>query len=400
MGLSLELIQRYPWLPSTKLYYSEVGDKDVVEFISDVFKKYDSGELQVRITEFFKAAFQNLESFEYYIDELNVYMYFILKILIYVLNEPRISNRIGNLYSKMAYQSLKEEGDYNIYYLVEDLGLNLQYNNIPWHYRTNTVKNQKEVFKTNFRIHYVDYLKLASGLRDDHRKLTNNSLKDGYVFIQKQNLGRLLQEHVRKKILDSKAENVNVAEALKQKLFEIIDFELLCETLMNEWELKKEEFEYTSEITYKDGQDLTSFFPPCLKDILTRAQEGQNLNHTERLFLVFMLHALEYPEEKVVNVFSTMPDFDYDKTAYQVRFAKQKGYTPHSCGTLQSLGLCLAKKYKDKLCLEGYHSKKLDMDKKIKHPLFYIQYHQFVSQLRNNSSDDDDNNKKESIQNE
>ena len=37
----------------------------------------------------------------------------------------------------------------------------------------------------------------------------------------------------------------------------------------------------------------------------------------------------------------------------------------------------MAMKYKDELCLEGYFSKKLDSQKKIQHPLFYVQLKQY-----------------------
>jgi hypothetical protein len=39
----------------------------------------------------------------------------------------------------------------------------------------------------------------------------------------------------------------------------------------------------------------------------------------------------------------------------------------------------MATKYKDKLCLEGYFSKKLNEQRKVSHPLFYIQFKQIVN---------------------
>jgi len=111
-------------------------------------------------------------------------------------------------------------------------------------------------------------------------------------------------------------------------------------------------------------------------------KEGQNLVHHERLYIVWFLNALKYPEEEIINLFSALPDFNRDKTGYQVRYAMKKGYTPYSCNTLKSYSLCTAKKYKDKLCLEGYFSKKLDVQKQISHPLFYVQYTQFVSAMK------------------
>ena len=90
------------------------------------------------------------------------------------------------------------------------------------------------------------------------------------------------------------------------------------------------------------------------------------------MFITFFLNALEYPIEYIIDIFSTLPDFNKEITKYQVDFAKKKAYTPHSCETLKTLNLCMAEKYKDNLCLEGYYSKKFDAEKKIKHPLFYF----------------------------
>ena len=45
-----------------------------------------------------------------------------------------------------------------------------------------------------------------------------------------------------------------------------------------------------------------------------------------------------------------------------------------------------AKKYKDKLCLEGYFSKKYDTQKEIKHPLSYVRIKQYrMSNKQKNS---------------
>ena len=44
----------------------------------------------------------------------------------------------------------------------------------------------------------------------------------------------------------------------------------------------------------------------------------------------------------------------------------------------------MAAKYKDEICLEGYYSKKEDTQKKIKHPLFYVQLKQFRASRKEN----------------
>ena len=165
-------------------------------------------------------------------------------------------------------------------------------------------------------------------------------------------------------------------------MLKIKGFSEIYERINGVWESRKEEFEYKFEVDITKDKGIVNNFPPCIQEILSKLKEGQNLVHTERLYIVWFLNALKYPEEEIINIFSTLPDFNRDKTGYQVRFAKKKGYTPYSCKTLKTYSLCLAKKFKDKLCLEGYRSRKLDTQKKISHPLFYVQYKQFVSRKK------------------
>jgi len=386
-SISPELIQHYPWLPSLKKVYEDIGNQDPLKFTMSVLSKQKNN-LKERILNLFEATFNNIEFIENYkIDETNIYLYLMLRILLFILNNDILTNRIANLYSKIQYDELLGENDFNLYKILQDLNLDIKYYQIPIKYRVNKIKDQTEVLRTNFRIHYIDYLKLSSNLRDEYRKLVNNPLSEGYVFILKKRLVRLLQEYVRGKFLELKEKDKQNLEVLRSKLLEIEEFEQIYNIIKNQWELIKEEYDYSIEFKFKEGADISTIFPPCVKNILSQAKEGQNLTHNERLFLTFFLHALEYPVEKIVDIFSTLPDFDRDKTTYQVEFAKKKGYDPHSCETLKSLSLCKAEKYKDELCLKGYYSKKLDETRKIKHPLFYVSFNQFkLSKDKNDQS--------------
>lgn len=383
MDILLKLTTRYPWLPSFEKYRPDLASKHPSEFISEAFLKYSRENLKERILIFFKAAFNNLEEISNYkSDDMNVYLYLILKILSYIFNDKVITNRIANLYSKITKTELNKENDYNLYYICNDLDIDLLFDPKPTIYRINVLKDEREILKTNFRIHYADYLKLATNLRDDYRKLIHNPVSKGYVFIKKRNIIRLLQENVRQKFLFNENENVAALENFKKQLFNLKEFKELHDKILLEWKDKKEDFEYSFDIGFKEGLDISSIFPPCTKEILSKAREGQNLQHTERLIIVFFLHALNYPVDKITNIFSTLPDFDRDKTTYQVNFAKNKGYTPYSCASIKSLNLCMASKYKDMLCLEGYFSKKFNTQKKISHPLFYVQFNQFQTSIK------------------
>ena len=373
-----DLVKRYPWLPSLKTYYSDIASKNPLDFINEIFTSDKSNDLKRRVLTIFNDAFNHIEQLsEYELDENNIYVYLILKIILYILNNKILSNRIANIYSKTTYNELNKENEYNLYYIYQDLNLEVLYDEQPIIYKKFVVKEQQETFKTNFKISYLNYLKLASNLKDEYRKLVNNAVRQGYVLIKPENINRLLQEHVRMKFLPQNNEISTELDKFKEKLFEIQEFKALYDTITAIWESKKEEFEYTIDITFKEGKDISETFPPCIKEILSKAQEGQNLIHTERLFILWFLNSLKYPEDKIINVFSTLPDFDREQTAYQVKYAMKKGYTPYSCKSLKSYSLCFAKEYKDVLCLEGYFSRLQDVQKDISHPLKYIEVKQY-----------------------
>ena len=379
LSIPTDLVNRYPWLPSLKLQYSDIADKEPSEFISDLFSKGDSKQISERVLLIFEFAFNNLEDIPNPKDEnLSIQVYILLKILIYALNNKLITNRIANLYSKNAYNKMeRDNSESDLYNICLDLELRVNFYDPPEKFGIKILKDNRERKITNFTIYYIDYLKLASKLRDDYRKLTHNSLKNGYVYIQNRNLMRLIQEYVRTKILVEETEDKASLKSFLEEVLKIQEFKELYEKIKNIWAKKEEDFDFSFKIDITNKTDILKLYPPCVLEILKKAKEGQNLVHHERLFIVWFLLALEYPVEHVVDIFSTLPDFDREKTNYQVEYAKKKKYTPYQCSTLQSISLCKKEKYKDTLCLEGYGSIEPSERKKLKHPLAYVRIKQY-----------------------
>ncbi|MHA1804813.1 MAG: hypothetical protein ACTSU4_09835 [Promethearchaeota archaeon] len=380
MEIRRELVYRYPWLPSLKLYYPHLQVLSTEEFITTVLTGKNGEELYKRIILLIENAFNNSETFsEYKIDELNIYLYLTLKILLYCLNDNMISHRVANLYSKLNYALLLQENEYNLYEICSDLKINIEYNDPPWIYKKITSKHQILLLSTHFRIHYIDYLELASSLRDPNGKLINNALHEGFVYLQERRLARLIQEYVRQKVFPYENRNVENVKTFKEGMLRINEFRELYDEISNRWELKKEDINYFTELQFDKNNNLVEMFPPCVKEIIKKIEEGQNITHVERLFLVFFLNSFNFPEENIVNLFIKLPDFNRDITTYQVQFAKKKQYTPHSCATLKSLTLCKAKHYDDPICLKGYYSKTYQEQRTIRHPLFYVQIKNYRS---------------------
>jgi len=379
LSIPTDLVNRYPWLPSLKLQYSDLAEKLPSEFITDIFSKSNSKQISERVLLIFESAFNNLEGIPDTKEEnLSIQVYILLKILVYALNNKMITNRIANIYSKNAYGKMeRDNSESDLYNICLDLELRVNFYDHPIQFGNKMLKDTREKQVTNFTIYYIDYLKLASNLRDEYRKLAHNSLQNGYVYIQNRNLMRLIQEYVRNKILIKETEDKASLKSFLDKSFKIQEFKELYDHILSIWAKKEEDFDFTIKFDLTSKTDIMKLYPPCVLEILKKAKEGQNLVHHERLFIVWFLLALGYPVEKVVDVFATLPDFDRDKTIYQVEYAKKKKYTPYQCSTLQSISLCMKEKYKDELCLEGYGSFEPTEKKKLKHPLFYVQIKQY-----------------------
>jgi DNA primase large subunit len=375
------LVRRYPWLPSLKEYYPKKALKGPIDFINEIFSPNNDNVIKERLLEFFEGAFSTIKEFSFYMDdEVNIDFYIVLKILLSVLDSKQIANRIAELYSRITNKNLNKD-KYNLDYIYKDLGLDVPKSEKSQIYKRIIVKDLNTIFKTKYKIHYIDYLKLAIKLKDNRRRLVNNSLSNGYVFIRSKDLNRLMREYVRSKITTF----VNLKD-IKDSLFENHLFKDLVEKIEETWDKLKEEFEYSFKFEYSEGKVEKDDFPPCIQEIRAKIDEGQNLVHTERLFIVWFLIALKFPEEEIVNIFSLLPDFNREKTEYQVRYAIRKAYTPYSCKSLKSYNLCMAKKYKDDICLKGYYSKTQDKQMDLSRPLSYINIKKYRSNKTTNYS--------------
>ena len=128
LEISSELIIRYPWLPSLEEYKKDFKsiDTNTIDFIENTLSSESNEALRTLIYEFFKAAFDNLEHFSYYkIDVMNIFLYLSIQILIYFLNNQRITNRVANLYSKIVYDdfqtNVKRNNYSNLFEICKDL---------------------------------------------------------------------------------------------------------------------------------------------------------------------------------------------------------------------------------------------------------------------------------------
>jgi len=91
--------------------------------------------------------------------------------------------------------------------------------------------------------------------------------------------------------------------------------------------------------------------PPCMKEILSMIQSGENVPHMGRFALVAFMHALGAGREEIFKLFSTAPDFDEERTGYQIDHITGKisstEYAPPGCSKMRTYGLCPTDKMDD-----------------------------------------------------
>ena len=101
--------------------------------------------------------------------------------------------------------------------------------------------------------------------------------------------------------------------------------------------------------TFKDWRTQTeikflkiSSHPPCIEALLKKAKEGKNLGHYERLALALYLVNIRMPEDEIVEIFKTLPNFKEKITRYHINYIKEKGYSMYACDKMKELKLCVA----------------------------------------------------------
>jgi DNA primase large subunit len=200
-----------------------------------------------------------------------------------------------------------------------------------WRVRVEEEKREHIMF-----VHFSKFLENSTKGRLHHDlkwKLVNRALTGGWVIVSPYDLARLLQEEVKKRIEENASrELANIPKQMQMDIDELkVEFLKIKPTL--------EDFD-------RIIRAQESEYPPCINKLLKRAASGQHMSHVERFTLVTYLLHQGVSIDSIVNIFSGMPDFNADKTRYQVenlagkRYGENKPYVTYNCSTLQTHGVC------------------------------------------------------------
>ena len=197
---------------------------------------------------------------------------------------------------------------------------------------------------TEAQIPLVDYVEIAASLHDERFRLVNRRVHKGFVEIKKEERYELLRERIR----------VILRRDLPYKIPKS-----LCEQLLPLSEPIKKV--YQEKMLQQFGTIEESAFPPCMQALILALTAGTNLTHSGRFALTTFIHAIGMDVTGIAQLYARSPDYDPDKTMYQVEHITGRGgagteYNTPACAAMKTTGLCI---HKDALC------------EKIAHPLSY-----------------------------
>ncbi|HID25245.1 MAG TPA: DNA primase regulatory subunit PriL [Thermoplasmata archaeon] len=189
-------------------------------------------------------------------------------------------------------------------------------------------------------LHFIDYIKFAP-TRYREWKMVNRPLKKGFISLPQKDFVRLLQEVLRTKIIKDLEE-----KSCSDMVFEVFRDEV--EKLRNLALMQQKKFE-----AQPIGRVSVTKLPPCIRDVLAMMQAGENVPHMGRFAFVAFLNALGVSSEEILKLFSTTPDYDDERTRYQVEHVTGKisstKYAPPGCEKMRTYGLCPIEKMNE-LC--------------------------------------------------
>ncbi len=190
------------------------------------------------------------------------------------------------------------------------------------------------------------YIEMVSAMREPRWRLVNREVSGGLVDVQATEFGDLLRERIRVVIR---------ARGLPKVPPEV------CALLSPA--IERLTAVHQGQMLRDLGPIDESRYPPCMTALIMALAGGANLTHMGRFALTAFLHTIGLDVTQIVEIYQRAPDFDIEKTLYQVEHISGRSgteYTPPSCATMETNGLCV---HRDALCERiggplGYYRKK------------------------------------------
>lgn len=324
-------LAKYPFLKETTEYVKALGLR-----IEDLVNPEFASILERATERVEEAILYALVSRKLQREEAEILSFPVAVVLAAATQDSFIKKRYALAEAKQAYNDMKGESKERIAALARNFGWNFAVNG--------DVQKPYE-----FSLHFTDYLRNTTHLRDKKWKLVNRFMSNGSVHLNRSEAVRLLSEEVRRHV-EKRLETKELPK-LPPRMIEITE------------RIKKLSVEKIGKAEMEGFPKtiVDQAFPPCITTLYQAFSSGRHLSHIGRFTLTSFLINVGMPPETVAELFKNFSDFDERMTRYQVEhIAGERGsrtrYIPPKCETLQTHGVCTSP---DETC------------KKIRHPLSY-----------------------------
>ncbi|RLI09073.1 DNA primase regulatory subunit PriL, partial [Candidatus Bathyarchaeota archaeon] len=336
LGLTRLDLAKYPFLREASRHVSDLG-LDVRDLLAPGLSKVLDRALS-RILEAvrFGKVLPDLSD-----EEVEILSFPVAIMMVSSVRSDFLVKRYALAEARRAEELLSSEPPDKVMLIAGDLG---------WSIRQVEVRVGDVLYE--FSLGLIDYLRNASGMKDKKWKLVNRLVLHGEVLITRPEAARLLAEEVRRRVEELIRRSSGKLKGPPGVLAPYLE---RVREAMSELELEG------APRLEEAGEVIFEAFPPCMKAIYGALTEKKHVPHVGRFaFTAFLLH-VGMGVDEVVDLFRQVSDFSERITRYQVEhIAGERGgktrYTPPSCSTMRSYGLCVGA---DELC------------RKIRHPLSY-----------------------------
>jgi DNA primase large subunit len=252
--------------------------------------------------------------------EHEVFSYALARILVSCARDRALIDRLTRFEAARAWAFLQEEDVAKRAYVTRGLGIDPDASDIA----------------------VIGFVELVTQLREDRWRLVNREVVQGRVRLGGDDLDELIRERIRHVLSRQLPLPVpgRVCEALSPLLADI-------------------SASYQATVMRDFGEVEEGAFPPCLQALVGAITAGTNLPHAGRFAITAFLHNIGMEPVQIMEIFARAPDFDPEKTRYQVEHISGRGgteYTAPSCATLRTTGFCVNR---DSTC------------ERVNHPLSY-----------------------------
>ena len=270
-----------------------------------------------------EAVFSGKISADLTQEDIDILAYPTALMIISSVDDDRIRRRYALAEAKRASQLLRNEP-------TEKL-LQIAIGSFAWDAQI----VDRNVGNTHFQlaVHFTDYIRNSTRIRDVRWKLVNRVLSQGYVFVPPEHFARLLEEEIQSRVLEKTS--------------------YLRVTLPSELEkhLGRLRSVLTTRAQSLAADDMpkaivTAAIPPCMQNLLSLLQTSKPISHMGRFAMAAFLLNIGTDEAHLLGMFKSFTDFDERIAKYQVEhIAGKRGsrrkYTPPNCATMLTHGLCV-----------------------------------------------------------